>query len=122
MDSCLVGEGKGAGIYEASPTCQLGVKAFAMVISLGPPSTLGGGLHHSQFGDGEIEAQDGEWTCLSSRATLGIASAPLTSLKAVLQLRLEILLDFLFQPLQLWLSPALTINLQVLTTPFPCWR
>lgn len=35
-DSCPVGEGKRAGMYETSPTCQVCVKAFAMVGSFGP--------------------------------------------------------------------------------------
>lgn len=59
-------------------------------------NTLGREIHHSHFGDGKIEAQSGEWTCPSSPTKLGIASASLTALKAVLQVRLKILLDFLF--------------------------
>lgn len=56
------------------------LKAFLRVISFGPHRTLRGGIHHSHFVDGEIEAQHEEGTCLRTPVELGVASVPLPSL------------------------------------------
>lgn len=93
-------------------------------ISFGPPNTLRGGTHHSHFVDGNMEAQNGEWTCPRSPAKLDIVPAPLPhsiTMQNCLICKTEDTSRCSTLTPTPWQSSALTSNLQVFpTTLFPC--